>query len=211
MATKRSAVTAARTPKTRKPKGKQAFRKEAPKSPESSPVPNLSPPEVLVEEVAHVHDARHPAGRPTEYRPEYCDLAKRLCESGATDQELADVLRIHRATLYRWLGEYPRFRDAVRLGKEPADDRVERSLFHRAVGYTHEALKIMQEKGTPVVVRYMEHVPPDPGAAFNWLKNRRPDQWRDRRELTGADGQPIELKTSIEFVDAPAQSGAVPT
>lgn len=38
----------------------------------------------------------------------------------------------------------------------------------------------MQDKGRPVIVPFWEHVPPDPGAAFNWLKNRRSDQWRDK-------------------------------
>lgn len=151
-----------------------------------------------------IHDAtrRGPGGKPTDYRKEYCDIAKRLCEAGATDYELARVLRIHPATLYRWFASHPEFREAVKLGKEPADDRVERSLYHRAVGYDHETLKIMQDKGAPVIVRHIEHVPPDPGAAFNWLKNRRPDQWRDRRELTGAEGGPLEVNSVIEFVDA---------
>lgn len=141
-------------------------------------------------------------GKPTEYRSEYCDIAKRLCEQGSTDQEIADVLRVHRATLYRWLSEHAEFRDALKLGKEPADDRVERSLFNRAVGYEYDAVKIMQDKGVPIIVPYREHVPPDPGAAFNWLKNRRPEKWRDRRELTGADGEAIPFKAVIEFVSA---------
>ena len=27
-----------------------------------------------------------------------------------------------------------------------------------------------------------EHVPPDPGAAMSWLKNRQPGEWRERVE-----------------------------
>ena len=122
-------------------------------------------------------------GRPTLYQPTYCDIARQLCEQGATDQEIADVLRIDRATLYRWFAEHPEFRDAVKLGKAPADDRVERSLFHRAVGYEYDSVKIMQDKGRPLIVPFREHVPPDAGAAFNWLKNRRPDQWRDKLDI----------------------------
>lgn len=147
-------------------------------------------------------------GKPTAYRSEYCDLGKRMAESGATDLEIADVLRITKTTFYRWLAEHPEFREAVKLGKEPADDRVERSLFNRAVGYEFDSVKIMQDKGEPVIVPYREHVPPDPGAAFNWLKNRRPEQWRDRKELTGEGGGPIPFKAVIEFVSA--DQSAVP-
>jgi hypothetical protein len=51
----------------------------------------------------------------------------------------------------------------------------------------------MQNNGQPVYAEYVEHVPPDPGAAKMWLTNRRPEQWRDRSttELTGKDGTAI--------------------
>ncbi len=161
-----------------------------------------------------VHDARRGRGKPTKYRPEYCEIARQFCETGATDQELADRLEIHPSTLYRWFAEHPEFREAVRLGKDCADERVLRAFYHRCVGYEFEAVKIMQDKGVPVVVRYTEHVPPDPGAAFNWLKNRRPKEWRDRHEVTGPDGEPVTLRCVIEFVsptDDSAGSAKIPT
>jgi len=46
----------------------------------------------------------------------------------------------------------------------------------------------------PVYAPYREHVPPDTTAAIFWLKNRRAKDWRDKRELTGADGEPIAFK-----------------
>jgi hypothetical protein len=48
----------------------------------------------------------------------------------------------------------------------------------------------MQNSGEPVYAEYVEHVPPDPGAAKLWLVNRRPNEWRDKSttELTGKDG-----------------------
>jgi hypothetical protein len=59
--------------------------------------------------------------------------------------------------------------------------RVERSLYERANGYNYEATKIFMPAGSkqPVVVHYIEHCPPDVGAAFIWLKNRDPERWRD--------------------------------
>ena len=49
----------------------------------------------------------------------------------------------------------------------------------------------MQNNGEPVYAEYVEHVPPDPGAAKMWLTNRRPEQWREKNttELTGKDAR----------------------
>lgn len=79
-----------------------------------------------------------------------------------------------------------------------ADDRVERSLYQRAVGYQADAVKIFMPAGAaePVYAPYRENVQPDTTAAIFWLKNRRKEQWRDvtRQEQTGPDGGPIEMK-----------------
>jgi hypothetical protein len=53
---------------------------------------------------------------------------------------------------------------ALKRGKEPADDRVEPSLFHREVGYTFDAVKIGEEK--TVMIPYREDVPPDTTACI---------------------------------------------
>ena len=154
-------------------------------------------------------DGQHAIGRPTKYRPEYALFAQQLCEQGATDADVAHVLRIDRSTLYEWLARYPDFRAALRLGKAPANLRVARAFYERCTGYEFETEKIFQYMGQPVRIKHTEHVPADPSAAFNWLCNREPEQWRNRRELTGADGGPLELKSVIEFVDAPDEPGAV--
>ena len=65
-----------------------------------------------------------------------------------------------------------------------ADDRVERSLYARATGYSYDAVKIFHTKdGKIIKVPYTEHVPPDVGAICFWLKNRRPDRWRDVQNI----------------------------
>lgn len=138
----------------------------------------------------------HPnAGRPSAYQPEFCGKAANLYISGATDFEVAQELGVHPSTLYRWKAEHPEFREAMKLGKEAADDRVEASLYHRAVGYSYPAVKIMQNDGAPIIVPYTEHVPPDVGAVNMWLTNRRGDLWRAKQSLehTGKDGAPIEF------------------
>jgi hypothetical protein len=71
--------------------------------------------------------------------------------------------------------------------------RVERSLYQRANGYNYEACKIFMPAGSkqPVVVHYIEHCPPDVGAAFIWLKNRDPERWRDVQNVEHVMGKYI--------------------
>jgi transposase len=132
-------------------------------------------------------EAERGRGRPTAYEPEFAKQAAKLCDLGATDDELADFFEVHRSTIYRWKHEHDDFCDAVKTGKETADERVERSLYQKATGYnvTEEQavkLKVEQYKEEVEVVQVEKHVPADTTAAIFWLKNRRSGNWRDKTE-----------------------------
>jgi hypothetical protein len=126
-----------------------------------------------------------PAGRPTEYLPEYAERAKILCDSGATNLDLAHEFGVTLQTLRNWRAKYPEFLASLKLGKEIADAEVERSLYERATGYSFGAVKQQYDAkaGKWVEINYIEHVPPDPTAMIFWLKNRKPKEWRDKQEL----------------------------
>lgn len=121
-------------------------------------------------------------GRPPKYKPEFVEQAMKLCRLGATDVELGDFFGVRRETIWAWSQKHPEFSNALKVGKEAADERVKRSLYAKAVGYEHDSIKIMQHQGEPVIVPYREHVPPDTTAAIFWLKNRDPERWRDKQE-----------------------------
>jgi hypothetical protein len=123
--------------------------------------------------------------RPSVFKAEYAEQAKKLCLLGATDVELADFFGVTDRTIYRWQTQFPAFCQALKAGKELADDRVERSLYHRATGYSVEAVKIFMpaKAEQPVYAPFREHVPPDTRAMIFWLKNRRPEQWRDKSDI----------------------------
>ena len=141
-------------------------------------------------------------GRPTKYKPELDEQAAKLCALGATDADLADFFGVCVRTIERWRCEHEGFCRAVKIAKEVADDRVERSLYMRAVGYQTDAVKIFQYEGSELVVPYRENVQPDTTAAIFWLKNRKPEQWRDvsRQERTGPDGGPQQLNLTGDAV-----------
>ena len=130
-------------------------------------------------------------GRPTSFKPEFVEQATKLCQLGATDAELADFFGVNTTTIWRWQAVHPEFCNALKRGKDAADERVERSLFSRATGYTHEAVKIFMPAGAegPVYAKYQEHIPPDTTACIFWLKNRRQKEWRDvQRHEVGQPG-----------------------
>lgn len=145
-------------------------------------------------------DTPHPGGRPTKYKPEFAKQAVPLCEHGFTDQELADFFEVNIATLYRWKAAHPEFRDAIKNAGEIADDRVERSLYQKAIGYEQDAVKVFMPAGAsdPVYAPIRERVAADTTAAIFWLKNRRKEQWRDtsRQEQTGPDGGPVKQEVN---------------
>jgi hypothetical protein len=143
-------------------------------------------------------------GRPPYYRDEFAAQARKLCELGATDFELGEFFGVTTRTIYLWKNRHPKFCRAVKVGKVKADERVERALFNRAVGYSYESEKVFHFQGGIVRAPIVEHVVPDPGAALNWLKNRRWKVWGDRAH-DGPDGGPIPIITRIErvIVDPP--------
>ena len=129
----------------------------------------------------------HAGGRPTKYHPVFSPkLAEAFARLGLTDEQIAEKLEVSVSTLTNWKAAHPEFVAALKTGKEVPDDRVERSLFERATGYAHEAVKIfLGRDGKPLYAPYVERFAPDPTSMIFWLKNRRPDRWRDRHEVSG--------------------------
>lgn len=128
------------------------------------------------------------AGRPSKFRSEFIAQAEKLCKLGATDIELADFFEVDVRTLYRWKGENEEFCQALKTGKQVADERVERSLFARANGYEHDEVDIRVVDHVIVQTPIRKYYPPDTTACIFWLKNRKPAEWRDKveQELSGA-------------------------
>ena len=103
---------------------------------------------------------------------------------GLTDEQIAKNIGINRDTLYRWKKAYPDFSDALKRGKEVVDRQVENALLKRALGYTYDEITF---EGDDEVKRVRKQVVPDTTAQIFWLKNRKPEEWRDKREIIKDD------------------------
>lgn len=125
--------------------------------------------------------------RPTKYNAIlHPALAEAWAAAGRTEEEIAEKLGISSRTLSRWKDSHEEFCHALKAGKIEPDDKVERSLFERATGYNNpNAVKIFMPQGavSPVYAPFTEHYPPDVTACIFWLKNRRPEKWREKQDV----------------------------
>lgn len=155
-------------------------------------------------------------GRPSKFDKRFIDEAYKLALLGATDEEMADLWGVTVKTLHNWRNEHPKFLQASTRGKLLADAEIAKSLWHRGLGYSHDAVKIFNGQDGVVQVKYTEHYPPDTNAASLWLRNRQPTKWRDKHEhttqLVDENSQPLsgpELIRTLAFLLASGARGIV--
>jgi cell fate (sporulation/competence/biofilm development) regulator YmcA (YheA/YmcA/DUF963 family) len=133
------------------------------------------------------------AGRPTDYRVEYCEQVVKLCKLGAIDTELADFFEVTEQTINNWKNDYPEFFEAIKRGKMLADAEVAEKLFQRATGYNHPEVEIKVIDGEIVEVPLTKHYAPDTMAIMYWLNNRQRKYWKQKTEtgFTDNDGNDV--------------------
>nr|DAG25293.1 MAG TPA: terminase small subunit [Caudoviricetes sp.] len=84
-------------------------------------------------------------------------LLEGWARDGLTDEQIAKNIGIGERTLYEWKEKYPQISQSLKKGKEVVDYQVENALLSSAL-----------EGNTT--------------AQIFWLKNRRPDKWRDKQK-----------------------------
>lgn len=118
-------------------------------------------------------------GRPELYRPEFDDIAYKLCLLNYNNTELAAVFSVDAGTITDWASRHPSFHSALTRGRDIADGEVIKAVHHAAIGYSHasEEIKVLSSGGQGG--SYVERVavtkqyPPDMNAAVFWLTNRQ--------------------------------------
>ena len=100
-----------------------------------------------------------------------------LAAQGLTVDQIASCLGISRSTLYSRMGSEKTVLDAIKDGRAKGIATITNALFQSG-------------KGGNIT------------AQIFYLKNRQPDEWRDRREITGADGDSIRISGTVNFIDS---------
>lgn len=154
----------------------------APSSPETG---SDSPSTSLDDNFISGAQVKYGRGRPSSYKPEYCKQAYKMCLLlNATDAELAKFFEVSVDTITEWKRVHSDFSSSIKKGKEEADAKVAKRLFDRASGYKIKKT-VIDNKGTEHHIE--DNVLPDVTAQIFWLKNRQPEKWRDRHQVSIED------------------------
>lgn len=126
-------------------------------------------------------------GRPSSYKPEFCEIAIAMGQNGASKVDIADALDTTVKTVYNWMAQYPDFLRAMERAEQKAE-----------VWWSEQGKKALWTPGFNSSV---------------WSRSmaaRFPKSWRENKsvELSGKDGAPIEMDVtttlSIDHLSARA-------
>lgn len=115
--------------------------------------------------------------------PENLLLLESWARDGMTDEQLAKKMGISTSTLNAWKNKYPEILEALKKGKEVVDTLVENALLKNAEGYYYYEDAVVKYKDSFEVVKVKRYAKPDTTAQIFWLKNRKPDQWREKQQV----------------------------
>lgn len=134
---------------------------------------------------------------------------KGWARNGLIDEQIAHNVGVSSRTLRNWKKKFPSIDSALKRGKEVIDLEVENQLFKRAMGFEYEETKTYIEevdgKQKKRIEKHKKYALPDTTAQIFWLKNRKPQEWRDRREMditTNKDEKVQEMEEYLESLDS---------
>lgn len=105
-----------------------------------------------------------PAGRPTDFDPKFGEEILALMSEGISLAAAAAELGIHRQRVYEWEERFAEFADTIKVARGKRQLFLERRLLGASEG--------------PIVT-----------SSIFALKNAAPDDWREKSEITGKDGE----------------------
>lgn len=126
---------------------------------------------------------KRPVGRPTKYRPEYCDAVIEHMSDGASLTSFAAEIGVARSSINEWMGVHPEFSESVNIGKAKCAAWWERLGRNNAVTGDGNATLVI----------------------FG-LKNMAGEDWRDKQELDHRSGDGSMTPARIEIVAVPAKN-----
>lgn len=124
------------------------------------------------------------------------NLLRGWARNGLTDDDIASNMNIAPSTLYEWKKRFPEFSNTLRESKQIADMAVENALYKKAIGYEYK--EITKESGV-ITKEVIKQQPPDTTAQIFWLKNRKPNEWRDKQEVQNSGD--VTFNVNIKVVE----------
>lgn len=134
----------------------------------------------------------------THVKP-YIEAVRAWCRKGATEESIAGKLGVSYSTFRRYKSQYKELEEALKESKALADSAIENALFRKAGGYNAEVKKTFKckeeyydERGRKCVREVLRegtdevHVALDTQAITFYLKNRQPEDWKDKQSIEGS-------------------------
>lgn len=140
------------------------------------------------------------------------DLIAQWARDGAIERDIAKKLGVSESTFSGYKKEHPEVMETLTVNKEVADARVESALYKRAIGYTVKVEKAFKckhitydpETGKKIAedeeletIEEDQHIPADVTAQIFWLKNRKPDRWKDKQDISIEGASKVEIINDI--------------
>lgn len=113
-----------------------------------------------------------PVGRPTKYKPEYCQAVIEVMREGVSLTAFAGSIGVARSSINEWIDKFPEFSEAVNVGKAAC-----------AAWYNLRARDVVMNGGSGAQATLI---------VFG-LKNMDADSWRDKQEISGPEGGAIQV------------------
>ena len=143
---------------------------------------------------------KHPGGTPPKFKEEFAEQAQALAGKGLNEKDIAEIFGVSPQTIGNWKKAYPQFLIAIDKGTEISLGNVKRSMYEKAVGYTHPDIHVSNFRGKITKTTVLKHYPPDTTAGAFILKNRDPENWKDKQEINGNLGIDINTPITVNIV-----------
>ncbi len=120
-------------------------------------------------------------------QPRLLEIQK-WCEDGLTNDIICERLGIAESTWYEYQKNHEILSELVQASKSVMDSKVENALLKTALGFEYEEIKTIIEedkngKKRTRIEKTKKYMPPNPTAQAFWLKNRKRDEWGERKEI----------------------------
>lgn len=116
----------------------------------------------------------------SKYSEEMLEITKKVCDCfDVTNSQLAQYLGVSESAIKAWCHKHPEFKEVLENSRYRRDGEVLASFFKKAKGYVANKVKVLSNGE---IIHYQEEVPPDTIAGIFYLKNRLPEDWKDRQE-----------------------------
>lgn len=125
-------------------------------------------------------------------------LIEGWARDGLINEQIAHNIGINVSTLYEWQNRFPEVKESLKKGKEVIDRQVENALLKRALGYNYTESKTEQSEKDGIKKSItIKEVVPDVTAQIFWLKNRKPNEWRDKQDIEHTGNMGVNIIDNI--------------